>query len=520
MSGTEKPSVASRAVGAGAWTVGTRLCAKLIDLAMLLCLARFLGPAEFGLVAMAMAAVLIVEALFDLPMAAALIRVPLLTPDMLHTAFTLSLLRGLVVALLLLAVAWPLALFSHEPRLVELLAVLALAPTLRGLVNPRIVEYTRAFDFRPDAVMELSGKLVAFIVSVGIAVGTRSYWAIAAATVCAPLVSTLMSYFIAPLRPRLTLAHWPRFSNLVGWNFIAQLAQALNWQIDRLILPRVTTGTAFGQYAMGKQLAEIPVQVLIQPLVRPVMPALATAGDARASRYLRLLHAIAVVMAPVMGLAVLWPDVLVRLALGPGWEPAADWLRWVSVVALSALPGLLLGPLAMTLDRTRWLALRTLVELLVRLPLVWVGAMHWGIGGAVAGSLVATACGTVSSLFIVRRLIGASVMSQLGAQARPMAAMGAAGALLWLAQPGVLAASGLLELLARAAGYGLAYLLVYALGILAAWQLSGRPPGLEQHLLDAVRRRFARRGASAGSKPVSPRTAPDGALEAHVERPY
>src|SRR5262245_20119157 len=112
-----KPSVASRAVGAGAWTVGSRLGAKLIDLAMLLCLARFLGPAEFGLVAMAMAAVFIVEALFDLPMAAALIRLPQLTPGLLHTAFTLSLLRGLVVALLLLAVAWPLAAFNNEPRL-------------------------------------------------------------------------------------------------------------------------------------------------------------------------------------------------------------------------------------------------------------------------------------------------------------------------------------------------------------------------------------------------------------------
>ncbi len=60
MSATENTSMASRAIGAGAWTVGTRLAAKLIDLVMLLCLARFLGPAEFGLVAMAIAAVVVV----------------------------------------------------------------------------------------------------------------------------------------------------------------------------------------------------------------------------------------------------------------------------------------------------------------------------------------------------------------------------------------------------------------------------------------------------------------------------
>ena len=515
----EHPSMASRAVGAGAWTVGSRLGAKLIDLAMLLCLARFLGPAEFGLVAMAMAAVFIVEALFDLPMAAALIRVPQLTPGMLHTAFTLSLLRGLLVALLLLAVAWPLAAFNNEPRLAMLLAVLALAPAVRGLVNPRMVEYARALDFRPDTAMELSGKAVAFVVSVSIAAATRSYWAIAAATVCAPLVATLMSYCIAPLRPRLTLSHWSRFSNLVGWSFVSQLCSALNWQIDRLILPRLSTATAFGQYAMGKQLAEIPVQVLIQPLVRPVMPALAYAGGARSARYLQLSQAIALVIVPVLGLAVLWPQVLVHVALGPAWEPAAQWLRWVSVIALLSLPGLLLSPLAMTLDRTRSLASRTLAELLVRLPLVWVGATHFGIGGAVAGSAVATACGTLVSLFIVRRLIDAGVASQLMALGRPLVAMLPAAALLWFTEERVMAATGLVDLLALAVPICMAYGLTYALCALLAWQLAGRPQGLEQHLFNALRNRLRRRRWPPGATP-SPRTAPDGAMEAHVKRPF
>ena len=519
MAGVEPPpSVASRAVGAGAWTVGSRFAAKLIDLAMLLCLARFLGPAEFGLVAMAMAAVYVVEALFDLPMAAALIRVPVLTPDMLHTAFTLSLLRGLVVALLLCCVAWPMAAFSNEPRLVALLAVLALAPAMRGLVNPRMVEYARALDFRPDTVVELSGKAVALVVSIAIAVTTRSYWAIAAATVCAPLVSTLMSYFIAPLRPRLTLTHWPRFSNLVGWNFVSQLCSALNWQIDRLILPRVTTATTFGQYAMGKQLAEIPVQVLIQPLVRPVMPALATAGNARSSRYLQLSRAIALVMAPVMGLALLWPEVLIRVALGPAWGPAAEWLRWVAAITLLGLPGLLTGPLVMTLDRTRWLAMRTLVELLVRLPVVWLGAMQFGIPGAVAGSAIATAVGTASALFIVRRLIDIRVTTQLMTLCRPLLAMLPAGAILWLANPTVLAARGPVELFALAIAVVLLYLLVYALSSMLLWHLAGRPAGLEQHLLRILSAPFGRRQyVGPGPAVVLTRTKPDAAMEAHVK---
>ncbi|MDM0075420.1 oligosaccharide flippase family protein [Variovorax sp. J2P1-59] len=520
MAATEHTSMASRALGAGAWTVGTRLAAKLIDLAMLLCLARFLGPAEFGLVAMAMAAVFIVEALFDLPMAAALIRVPALTPDMLHTAFTLSLLRGLVVGLLLLAVAWPLAAFNAEPRLIALLAVLALAPVMRGLVNPRMVEYARALDFRPDAVLELSGKTVALVVSIIVAVTTRSYWAIAAATVCAPLVATLLSYCIVPLRPRLTFVHWARFSSLIGWNFVSQLGMALNWQIDRLLLPRLTTATAFGEYAMGKQMSEIPMQALIQPLSRPVMQALASAGDARGSRYLQLSRAVALLMAPVMGLALLWPEVLVRVALGPAWAPAAEWFRWISAAALLGLPAMLMGPLAMTLDRTRWVAIRTLVELLVRLPLVWLGAVHFGIPGAIAGSAIATAAGTIAALFIVRRLIATRLVPQLMTLWRPLIAMLPAGALLWLTKAEVMAAPGLTELLVRAVPLGLLYLLVYALGVLLAWQLAGRPAGLEQYLLDTIRTRFTRARTRRSPSAARTRASPTDAMEAHAKQPH
>ena len=516
---SDPPSMASRAVGAGAWTIGTRLGAKLIDLAMLLCLARFLGPAEFGLVAMAMAAVYVIEALFELPMVAALIRVPSLTPDMLHTAFTLSLLRGGVIALFVLAIAWPLAAFNDEPRLTALLAVLALAPALRGLVSPRMVEFARVFNFRPDALMELSGKAMALVVSVSIAVATRSYWAIAAASVCAPLVTSVLSYLIAPLRPRLTLVEWTRFSSLVGWNFLTQLGAALNWQIDRLLLPRLTSVADFGEYAMGKQVSEIPIQALVQPLSRPAMAALAAAGDKRGSRFLQLSHAIALLMVPVLGLTLLWPEVLVRIALGPRWGVAAEWLRWISAVALLGLPGTLMGPLAMTLDRTRWLAVRTMVELAVRLPLVWLGAVQFGIPGAIAASAIATTAGTAVALLIVRQLVGVGVAAQLMTLWRPLCALLPGAALLGFTRPLVLACSNLVALWASAAAVALAYLLLYVAAAWLAWRLAGRPAGLERHLLDIARGRWRQLRSRGTPAPIRRPSAPPCTREAHAEQP-
>lgn len=479
----DNSTTASRVLSAGAWTVGSRLIAKVIDLGMLLCLARFLGPAEFGLVATAMAAVFVVEALFELPVAAALIRVQTVTPDMLHTAFTLSLLRGLMIALLLCIISVPLAAFNEEPRLVGLLIVLSFAPALRGLVSPRLVEYTRAFNFRPDTAMELSGKTVAFIVSISIAVTTRSYWAIAAATVCAPLVSTTMSYLIAPLRPKLSLVRWKDFSNLIGWNFVSQLCGALNWQVDRLLLPRFTTNAAFGQYAMGKQLSELPLQALIAPLNRPTMAALAAAGTSRSSRYLQLSQAVALLLVPVLGISMLWPEGLVRIGLGAGWASASDWLRCISAVAVLGIPAMLLGPLAMTLDKTRWLAVRTVIELLIRAPLVLFGVIYFGIIGAIGASAIATAAGTLVAIVVVKNLLGTGIFKQLLTLGRPAMAMLPAALVLWLGKSDIADSESLVQVLGHVVPVMVLCLIVYVLAAALLWRLSGRPPGLEQQLL-------------------------------------
>jgi len=502
----EQRNLAGRVAGAGAWTVGARLVAKLVDLALLFFLARFLEPADFGLVATAMATVFIVEALFELPLSAALVRVPDLTEEMLQTAFTLGLLRGLVVTLLLCALAWPMAVLNAEPRLTALMAALAAAPAMRGLVSPRMVEYDRVFNFRPQAVLEFSGKAVAFCVSFVLAAAFHSYWAIAAATVCGPAIVTVLSYFAAPLRPRLTLSQWPLFSNLVGWGFAVQLCSALNWQLDRLLLPKLTPVALFGQYSIAKQLTETPSQALAAPLQRPCMAALANAGAHVGDRYLQLNRAVSIVFAPAIALLVVWPEPVIRVMLGDKWLPAAPWLQWMSATMLLSLPAMLVGALCLTMDQARPFAVRNFFQLLVRVPAIWFGAVHFGVPGVIAANAIAGAAGVGASLIVVRQLARTSISAQLKTSLIPLAALIPACFFLWLVKPQVMGASTFPGLVFGVTIYACLFLFAYGLGVLGAWMLSGRPPGIERHVASVMaafiqRSRILRRppGRSAAS---------------------
>ncbi|MDU6831583.1 MAG: oligosaccharide flippase family protein, partial [Bradyrhizobium sp.] len=73
-----------------------RLITRGLDLVTLVALGRLLSPTDFGLVAIAMSIVQILEAILELPLSLALMTLSTRTKSHFDSAFTLQLLRGLV----------------------------------------------------------------------------------------------------------------------------------------------------------------------------------------------------------------------------------------------------------------------------------------------------------------------------------------------------------------------------------------------------------------------------------------
>ncbi|MEL6483096.1 MAG: oligosaccharide flippase family protein, partial [Pseudomonadota bacterium] len=187
-------SLSRRTARAASWTLGARLAARLLDILVLLVLARVLGPEDFGLVALAIGVVQLTEAILDMPVADLIARERAVSRRLLDTCFTIGLLRGLLLGGLLAAAALPLAGFYDEPALGPLILAIALAPVFRGLLNPRLALLARRLDYRLEVSIEVASKAVACAAALACGLATGSYWALALVTILAPMLAAVASY--------------------------------------------------------------------------------------------------------------------------------------------------------------------------------------------------------------------------------------------------------------------------------------------------------------------------------------
>ncbi len=408
--------LAFRAIQGAGWLVFSRFVGRIIDFFTLLILARILSPADFGLAALATSLVLMVDTVLEVPVTQALVRLPAIDKSHLDTGFTLGIIRSSLIAVIVLAAAFPFSLFNHEAQLLPLVAVLALGPVARGFASPAMVQFARQLGFRQTFILELSGKLTASIMATVVVLSGGGYWAIAVNSVVASVASTVASYVLAPYRPALSLSRLPNFASFIGWFSSAQLVSALNWQFDRFMVGVLADRPTLGRYAIANDVAVIPTQTIIGPALQPVMAAFSQISSDRARVRLAFLKAARfamVISVPACIGISLTSDLATDLLLGEKWKEAAPLL---SVLALSVAPipyFQTLYSVSLALDRPNIIFRLNVTDLILRLVLLSTGFYLWSVMGVSFARVALSFLMFGFYLIEVRKLLSLGIRKQL-----------------------------------------------------------------------------------------------------------
>jgi O-antigen/teichoic acid export membrane protein len=418
-----------KVVRSGVWVGLSSFGQSLLQTLRSVILARLLTPEIFGLMGLCQVAIRGLDLFTETGIAPALIHRQERVEEARDTAYVLQVLRGFLLAVLVIPVAPLAAWFYGEPRLLELILVLSSVFVISGFSNITIVLLQKRLDFRRLTILDLTVAIVSTIVIAGLAYYLRSVWALVIGQIFTAALKVVLSFTIVPGRPAF------RFDRVIAWElfrygrFITGLTMALfvTSEIDNMVVGKVLGFEALGLYSMAFTLANLPATHIAKVSASVIFPAYSTlqnSPERMRIAYLTVLRVVAGLAFPAaVGLAVLAPEVL-AIVYGAKWIDAAGPLQILSLFGAARAVSLLGGYLYNAIGKPSISFYLVTTKLAIILAIIYPMTTTFGTVGAALAMSVPQVLLDSYSFYVIKREIALPLRSIVVVLLRALAASG------------------------------------------------------------------------------------------------
>ena len=317
----------------------------------------------------------------------------------LNTTWTIQVLRGIALWLVMVIVAWPLAHF-YDARLLWLLPVVGFGAVISGFTSPGLLSLSRHLGVARSSFLELVNQFSLYGVAIAWAYFDRSIMALVVARLVSELLRTLLSYRLVKgaVRPRFVLEPEAVRSLLTfgRWILIGTALTFLANQSDRLILPKLLPkSTAFqvlGVYGIAFSLSDLPRQIISQFSSRVGFPFIAKFAHQPRPEFRKVLLKYRMMVlaagAVLLSFTICVGDIFILHVYKRPYHGAA-WM--IAIFGLGLWHTLLYSttsPAIMSLQKSHYNALANLLYFVALATLLPLGYNYFGIVGAVAAVAV------------------------------------------------------------------------------------------------------------------------------------
>ncbi|MGR3617838.1 MAG: oligosaccharide flippase family protein [Paracoccaceae bacterium] len=382
----------ARVLRSGSWLLIGYGSSQALRLAANLILARLLFPEAFGLMALINVITLGLNLFSDTGINAAIAQSDRGDdPDFLDTAYSIQVVRGVVLWAFTLALAWPAAHFYGENDLLIYLPIAGIALVFNGFIPTRTETANRHLMVGRVTALDLISQIIGLVFMIGLALATRSVLALVLGGVVQAGAKLALMHFFLPGREN----HF-RWENKAvreqlhfgKWIFLSTAFFFVTSQGDRLLLGWFVPLKVLGLYNIGFFLASFPMLLgyaLNQRLLIPVYrekPARAAPENWQKQRLLRCTLSIGI-LSLLLGIG----------AFGPAMVDTLYDDRYamsgpiVTLISISLIPGVVCftyDPAALAAGDSRTYFIYTASRAILQTVLFLLGLHYVGIIGGIA----------------------------------------------------------------------------------------------------------------------------------------
>ena len=332
----------------------------------------------------------------------------------LDSAWTISMLRGLALFLLLLVSAEWIAAYFDSPGLAPVLRVMAASLLLGGCNNIGMVFFQRDLEFKKKAVLEMASEFGGTVAAIALAVWCRNVWALAIGSVAMAAIKCWGSYRMHPYRPRIC-TDWRAAVELMGFGkhiFVIGLLAFIITNFDDALVGKVLGLEMLGFYAMAFTIASIPVSSLVGVMSHVLFPAYARLQQEAAlvnDTFQRTFKGGLLVLLPLVGLMIALAPGFTIVFLGEKWAPTIPALQALCFFGLFRGLSSFFYPLHLGVNRPDIQVRIKAVDLVSFLVLVYPFTLAWGIRGTSWAMAAVYLVNLGLNIFFTRRILSLSL---------------------------------------------------------------------------------------------------------------
>jgi PST family polysaccharide transporter len=353
-------SARAAAVSGARWLPFAQLVNQAARIVLSIVLAWYLTTEEFGLVAVAMVVMVLIDSLADLGTGQAIIQRRRLDVNLADAIFTLNTCIGLGLGLVIIVLAEPLTYLAGGPDAggaVGLMQVLGINVIIKSMGVVQFALLRRRLMFRKAALSLVANATLYLLVSLVLAVAGAGAWSIVIGTTAGSLASVALTWVWSGWRPRLRF-DWPAIRSVSGFSLNLTGTSLFNYatqNVDRVLIAWNLGTAPLGVYTLGTRILRAPIITITQTVNQVQVPMMARVQDDQAAQRRMFLQASAVaalvVFPAMLGLTVL-AEPLVDFGLPERWQDATDLIMVMAPLGMLRTLWGLVSPIYVANGRT------------------------------------------------------------------------------------------------------------------------------------------------------------------------
>lgn len=332
----------------------------LVEIISFSIMSRLLTQEDFGYYAAITAITAVFATFAETGIGSAIVQQKELTKRYINNAFTISLLFGSFISLLLLLLAGPLSKSVADESMKTPLVLMSGTLLLNCLTSVNNSLMHRKLQFLRMGLINLISLVITTGVAIWLAYQGYGYYAIITKAVLGSVITYVLSLILCNTRFGFALdgKTFKRIFSFSGWLMASSLFRNLAHQIDRLLMPRLLSVNALGAYNRPKDFIEqmsTKLNGIFDTALFPVLSGIQENKQALKSAFRRSMFVLNV-FALLLTLAFLFnSSLIIRVFFGGQWVHLKYVMMVISCSLLFNIDGRLadcyLRSLAMTKEQ-------------------------------------------------------------------------------------------------------------------------------------------------------------------------